>query len=78
MTAAAPVYCTRCEAALRPRAVVWLELNAHTGEWARPGTAAWSGGPESQGAFPLGRDCADRLLEESAAKFNACHDLENS
>lgn len=50
--------CERCGAMLCGEAV-WLELNTVTGRYSK--------GPvpedESQGCFPFGRDCANRVLK---------------
>lgn len=54
-------YCHRCEENLIEP--VWLELNSATGEWVKAGSADWSDGPDSQGAFPFGTACARRVLK---------------
>lgn len=53
--------CHRCEENLTDP--VWLELNSATGEWVEAGSADWSDGPDSQGAFPFGAACARRVLK---------------
>ena len=53
-----PIYCEQCGKILKlEKNTFWLELNSHTGQWAKPGAAPWSGGLKSQGVFPFGRDC---------------------
>ena len=54
--------CERCGATLTPQTVAWLELNSRTGEYAVPGTTEWSDGPDSQGCFPFGKDCAEKVV----------------
>ena len=56
-------HCERCGEELKPERIVWLELNSATGEWAKPGTTTWTDGPDSQGAFPFGADCAKRAQQ---------------
>ena len=58
--------CECCGRALDPHTLTWLELNHATHEWARPGTAPWSDGPESQGSFTFGKACARRKLREQS------------
>lgn len=53
-------YCERCGRLIKPDTLVWLELNCATGQWAPSGSADWSGGPDSQGEFAFGADCAKR------------------
>ena len=55
--------CECCERELNPKTLTWLELNAVTCEYARPGKAKWSDSDESQGCFPFGQACARRILK---------------
>lgn len=54
--------CHCCDRQLNPKTLTWLELNASTGEWARPGKAVWTDGPNSQGCFEFGQACARKRL----------------
>jgi hypothetical protein len=58
--------CECCGRELDLNTMTWLELNAQTLEYARPGTAPWSDGPASQGSFPYGQACARRILRDQA------------
>lgn len=49
-------YCTHCRKPLRG-AVVMLELNCTTGKWSDGGVPA----DQSQGWFPVGSTCADKI-----------------
>jgi hypothetical protein len=57
--------CSECEREIKKGREVWLELNGRTGELATEGQGhEWSDGPDSQGWFPFGADCAKRLLKK--------------
>ena len=49
-------YCYKCGRELKESEIVWLELNAETGEFMPAGSEAL---PEdiSQGCFPFGKSC---------------------
>lgn len=51
------LYCEQCGAELKPRHVVWLELDFTTGLYS---TSVPS--EKSQGLFPFGSDCAAEVL----------------
>lgn len=54
--------CEKCARDINEKTSVWLEMSLK-GEWVIPGSAEWSNGPESQGCFPFGKDCANKVLE---------------
>jgi hypothetical protein len=57
-------HCERC-GKKHLREAVWLELDAGTGQYHRPGVVP----PErSQGGFPFGADCAKQALAASARR----------
>lgn len=64
-----PPRCNQCGRDLDPKKVVWLELNCHTNEIAPAGEAEWSDGPESQGCFAFGPDCAPKVLKSQRCKW---------
>lgn len=54
-------HCERCGEALKEGRIVWLELNSHTGRYAKADSVP----PEqSQGHFPFGATCARKQLKE--------------
>jgi len=57
-----PVFCERCGKELDPDKATWFEMNCRTLELAEPGTAEWSGGPDSQGCFAFGPACTKFVL----------------
>lgn len=58
------LFCERCGKKLTEKTAVWLELNCATGRYAEWGATDWSGGPDSQGGFAFGKDCAEIVLRE--------------
>ena len=54
-----PICCTNCGRRIKST-VVWLEFNSHTNSFVLPGAQVPS--DDSQGGFPLGPDCAKKII----------------
>ncbi len=59
--------CAHCERPLKGR-FAWMELNCRSGDWSDLGDIPEA---ESQGWFPVGLTCAQRLVAEHVAKVAA-------
>jgi len=57
-------FCQRCSKELKPGTEVWLYFRTSTGTYhPQNETAGWMDTVDNQGAFPFGKDCAERELE---------------
>jgi hypothetical protein len=56
-------HCTCCGKELKPAGIKWLELNSRTNKWSDP-EARQLPAEVSQGTFPFGLKCAEKLLAE--------------
>lgn len=55
------IHCEKCGRELNPQDAVWLELNCSTGKW-RDNTFPEFPPEQSQGWFPFGKACADKVI----------------
>lgn len=63
------ITCDNCGQVIAPENIVWLELNADTGEWTKAGEAGWSDTDASQGCWSFGPDCGPKVLKTQKCKW---------